>query len=84
MNATGWVNATSSLIHAQSLIVGRRQWRFFEMLKEMVQRGDVCFPKEVKNELQEGKHVDTPEAGRSMYGARCGARHRPSIASRVS
>ena len=53
---------TSALIRAKTLITARRQWGFFEILKEMVQRGEVCFPPEVKNELQVGKHVDTPEA----------------------
>ena len=53
---------TSALIEAKTMISARRQWRFFEILKEMVQRGEVCFPPEVKNELQVGKHIDTPEA----------------------
>ena len=52
---------TSSIIEAKRLIVPQRQWEFFERLKGMVQRGEVCFPKAVRDELRNSRHHDTPE-----------------------
>jgi rRNA maturation endonuclease Nob1 len=52
---------TSALIEAKTTIRPQRQWEFFEILKERVQRGQVYFPKAVREELRGRKHHDTPE-----------------------
>ena len=52
---------TSSVIEAKRLIAPQRQWAFFERLKQMVQSGEVCFPRAVRDELRNERHHDTPE-----------------------
>ena len=62
-SSLAWVAVldTSSIIEAKRLIAPQRQWAFFERLKEMVQSGEVCFPKAVRDELRNERHHDTPE-----------------------
>ena len=64
MTSLEWVAVldSSSLIASKKVIAARLQWRFFESMKVLVQSGQVCFPKAVRNELQQARHVDTPEA----------------------
>ena len=52
---------TSSVIEAKRFIAPQRQWAFFECLKQMVQSGEVCFPRAVRDELRNERHHDTPE-----------------------
>ena len=52
---------TSALIEVKTAIAPQRQWEFFEIMKERVQRGQVCFPRAVREELRGRKHHDTPE-----------------------
>lgn len=53
---------TSAIVRAKikQVIPLARQWEFFERLKKMVQAGQIYFPKEVRNELAEVEHPDTP------------------------
>ena len=52
---------TSAVIEAKRFIAPQRQWAFFERLKQMVQSGEVCFPRAVRDELRNERHHDTPE-----------------------
>lgn len=57
-----WVIDSSSLIRVKREIPPGEQWRFFEQLKVHVKDGRVCFPRAVRNELQQARFVATPEA----------------------
>ena len=59
---TVWIIDSSALIQTKRAIAAHCQWSFLERLKLMVDAGQVCFPKAVRNELQVARHVDTPEA----------------------
>ena len=52
---------TSALIEVKTAIAPQRQWEFFEIMKARVQRGQVYFPKAVREDLRGHKHHDTPE-----------------------
>ena len=53
---------TSAIVRAKikQVIPLARQWEFFERLKKMVQAGQIYFPNEVRKELAEVRHPDTP------------------------
>lgn len=61
-NRIVYVLDSSVLIDTKGVIAARHQWEFFERLKVMVQDGQVCFPKAVRDELDGARHIDTPEA----------------------
>ena len=51
MSGRVFVLGSSVLIDTKSVIAAGHQWEFFEHLKVMVQEGEVCFPKAVRDEL---------------------------------
>ena len=57
-----WVIDACALIQVKHEIAPHLQWGFLERLKGMVMSGAVCFPRAVRNELQQARFIDTPEA----------------------
>jgi hypothetical protein len=57
-----WVMDASAIIEAKRVVRANAQWRLFRLLEEMVEAGDLYFPKQVTAELNQKRHIDMPEA----------------------
>jgi len=62
VNQGVWVIDASSLIQAKKVVAAANQWRLFKQLENMVEEGRLFFPKQVTAELEQARHIDTPEA----------------------
>lgn len=51
---------TSSLIRIKTLVRIDRQWDLFELLRDMVDRGEIAMPRQVIREIGEVAHPDAP------------------------
>ncbi len=59
-----WVVDTSALIEAKKAVYARDQWRLFQRLEQMVEAGQLFFPRQVMVELNQDRYVDVRKPGR--------------------
>lgn len=52
---------TSAIINCKRVVRADAQWPLFEQLKALVEEGQLCFPRQVADELRQERHHDTPE-----------------------
>jgi len=62
LNHGACVIDTSALIRAKTLVSAANQWALFRRLEAMVENGYLFFPRQVTAELNQERHIDTPEA----------------------
>ncbi len=61
-NPRVWVIDTSALIRIKQTVAAKKQWELFKKLEAMVEDGLLYFPRQVTSELNQERHIDTPEA----------------------
>ena len=79
MNQAVWVIDTSALIWAKRIVAAANQWRLFRRLETMVEEGALFFPKQVTAELNQERHIDTPEAWALAAGPKVTHAYDPAI-----
>ena len=79
MNQALWVIDTSALISAKRAVAAANQWRLFRRLETMVEEGALYFPIQVTAELNQARHIDTPEAWALAAGLKVTQAYDPDI-----
>ena len=59
-SAVVWLLDASAIIRMKTAVPANQQWRHFRDLEDLVEAGRIGFPKQVRAELAEMAHPDTP------------------------